>query len=47
VSGGVLDEPATARALAGYLARGLGCGALDEAEVAEATDLTRAELEAM
>jgi citrate lyase beta subunit len=30
---GVLDEPATARALAGFLLRGLDCGALDEAEV--------------
>ncbi|ROP33180.1 DUF6986 family protein [Couchioplanes caeruleus] len=28
-SGGILDEPATARALAGYLLRGLDCGALD------------------
>ncbi len=32
-STGVLDEPATARALAGFLHRGLSCGALDEAEV--------------
>jgi citrate lyase beta subunit len=47
VSGGVLDEPATARALAGYLARGLGCGALDEAEVQQATGLARADLDAM
>ncbi|OLB74870.1 MAG: hypothetical protein AUI14_22480 [Actinobacteria bacterium 13_2_20CM_2_71_6] len=31
--GGVLDEPATARALAGFLLRGLDCGALDAAEV--------------
>jgi citrate lyase beta subunit len=29
-SGGILDEPATARALAGYLLRGLDCGALDD-----------------
>jgi citrate lyase beta subunit len=29
-SGGILDEPATARALAGFLLRGLDCGALDE-----------------
>ena len=29
----VLDEPATARALAGYLLRGLDCGALDPAEL--------------
>jgi citrate lyase beta subunit len=32
-SGGILDEPATARALAGYLLRGLDCGALDPATV--------------
>jgi citrate lyase beta subunit len=32
-SGGVLDEPATARALAGFLLRGLDCGALDPGEV--------------
>ena len=31
--GGIADEPATARALAGYLLRGLDCGALDEDEV--------------
>jgi citrate lyase beta subunit len=30
---GVLDEPATARALAGFLLRGLDCGALDAHEV--------------
>jgi OHCU decarboxylase len=35
-SGGVLDEPATAFALAGFLLRGLDCGALDAAEVAAA-----------
>jgi citrate lyase beta subunit len=33
-STGVLDEPATARALAGFLLRGLDCGAADESEVA-------------
>jgi citrate lyase beta subunit len=37
---GVLDEPATARALAAYLVRGLDCGALDADEV----PLTRADL---
>jgi len=41
VAGGVLDEPATAEALAVYLLRGLDCGALDEAEVT----FSRAELE--
>ena len=30
---GVMDEPATERALVAYLARGVGCGALDPAEV--------------
>jgi len=36
-TGGILDEPATARALADFLARGLDCGALSAAEVTEAT----------
>ncbi|MGA5119524.1 DUF6986 family protein [Streptomyces pseudogriseolus] len=44
--GGVMDEPATAKALAGYLLRGLNCGALDDAEVSRASGLARAELEA-
>lgn len=43
--GDVMDEPATAKALSGYLLRGLDCGALDIAEVARATGLTRADLE--
>ena len=43
--GTVLDEPATARALAGHLLRGTDCGALDEAEVAAATGAGRAALE--
>lgn len=34
--GGVLDEPATAFALAGFVARGLDCGAVDTAEVVAA-----------
>jgi citrate lyase beta subunit len=41
-AGGVLDEPATAQALAGFMARGLDCGALTEAEVTEHTGLDRA-----
>ncbi|HZA83655.1 MAG TPA: aldolase, partial [Actinomycetes bacterium] len=45
-AGGVLDEPATARALAGFVARGLDCGALDLAEVVEGTGLDRAALDA-
>ena len=40
-SGGILDEPATARALAGFLLRGLDCGALDPDDVGFA----RSELE--
>ncbi|MEV8474059.1 aldolase/citrate lyase family protein [Streptomyces sp. NPDC051173] len=45
VSGAVLDEPATARALSGYLLRGLDCGAVDSAEVTGPTGLTRADLD--
>ena len=41
-AGGVLDEPATAQALAAFVARGLDCGALTEAEVRELTGLDRA-----
>jgi citrate lyase beta subunit len=41
-AGGVLDEPATAQALAGFMARGLDCGALTEAEVGRHTGLDRA-----
>ncbi|MEU9099744.1 aldolase [Streptomyces sp. NPDC048361] len=44
--GDVMDEPATAKALSGYLLRGLDCGALDTAEVARLTGLTRPDLEA-
>ncbi|OIK23888.1 DUF6986 family protein [Streptomyces malaysiense] len=43
--GDVMDEPATAKALGGYLLRGLDCGALDLAEVTGRTGLTRAALE--
>ncbi|MER5975331.1 aldolase/citrate lyase family protein [Streptomyces sp. NPDC001857] len=45
-AGDVMDEPATAKALSGYLLRGLDCGALDPEEVTGATGLTRAALEA-
>ncbi|MFC7217663.1 DUF6986 family protein [Streptomyces polyrhachis] len=40
-----LDEPATARALAGYLLRGVDCGAVDADEVTGPTGLERAALE--
>ncbi|MEU9916981.1 aldolase/citrate lyase family protein [Streptomyces sp. NPDC051001] len=43
--GDVMDEPATAKALGGYLLRGLDCGALDIAEVARLAGLTRTDLE--
>lgn len=41
---GVLDEPATARALADFLLRGLDCGALADDEVRTATGLDRGRL---
>lgn len=44
---GILDEPATARALARYLHRGRACGALDDAEVTTATGLTADQLAAL
>ncbi|WP_019355712.1 DUF6986 family protein [Streptomyces sp. AA1529] len=43
--GEVLDEPATARALSGYLLRGLDCGALDAAEVTAVSGLDRSGLD--
>ncbi|WP_020671209.1 DUF6986 family protein [Amycolatopsis nigrescens] len=42
---GILDEPATAQALATYLVRGLDCGALDAPEVRELSGLDRAALD--
>jgi citrate lyase beta subunit len=47
VDGGVLDEPATARALAGVVLRGLDCGALDVPEVEAATERRIADLAAV
>ncbi|MCK1797730.1 HpcH/HpaI aldolase/citrate lyase family protein [Streptomyces sp. XM4193] len=44
-TGEVLDEPATAKALSGFLLRGLDCGALGEDEVGALTGLSRTELE--
>ncbi|MEU9575731.1 DUF6986 family protein [Streptomyces chilikensis] len=44
-AGDVLDEPATARALAAFLLRGLDCGALEPAEVTRRTGLTRRRIE--
>ena len=42
--GGILDEPATARALADFLLRGLECGALRESETHRRTGLALPEL---
>lgn len=46
-AGGVLEEPATARALAGFLTRGLDCGAIGADEVEARTGLDRAALTAL
>ena len=43
----MLDEPATAQALASFLTRGVHCGALDEAEVTAACGLDRGTLDAL
>jgi hypothetical protein len=42
---GIMDEPATARALARYLYRGHACGAVDDAELQAATGLDAARIE--
>jgi citrate lyase beta subunit len=47
VSSGTLEEPATARALAGYLVRGLDCGAVSEDEVTGLAVLDRAAITAL
>ncbi|MGH3413647.1 MAG: DUF6986 family protein [Marmoricola sp.] len=41
---GFLDEPATAAALAGFVMRGLECGAVDEAEVEQLAGIDRERL---
>ncbi|GGV37889.1 aldolase [Kitasatospora herbaricolor] len=45
--GDVMDEPATAKALSGYLLRGLDCGAVDPAEVTRLTGLDREQLDTL
>ena len=45
--GDVMDEPATAKALSGYLLRGLDCGAVDAAEVQAASGLDRSSLDGL
>jgi citrate lyase beta subunit len=44
-TGGIADEPATARALAAYVLRGLDCGAVEESEVADGASLGRESLQ--
>jgi len=39
-SGTVMDEPATARALAGFIGRGLSCGAIDTHEIEHDTQVS-------
>jgi citrate lyase beta subunit len=46
-SGGVLDEPATAQALAAFLLRALDCGAIGDDEARSASGLDRAGLDAL
>ena len=47
VEGGVMDEPATAQALAATVLRGVHCGAVDPEEVEDATGVPQASLEAL
>lgn len=44
---GIMDEPATARALAGFIHRGLACGAVTEAEVSDLAGVSPAQLAAL
>ncbi len=44
---GVMDEPATARALAGFIHRAVACGAVADAEVIESAGITPAQLAAL
>ena len=47
VDSGVMDEPATARALADFVVRGLDCGAVDDAEVLALTGIDRTRMEVL
>ncbi|MDU0314040.1 aldolase/citrate lyase family protein [Phycicoccus sp. M110.8] len=47
VDSGVMDEPATARALADFVVRGLDCGATDDPEVKELTGIDRHRLDVL
>jgi citrate lyase beta subunit len=47
VEGGVMDEPATAQALAGAVLRGIDCGAVTPQEATDGTGVDRAKLEGL
>lgn len=47
ISSAIMDEPATARALARYIHRGVACGAVTVDEVTELAQITLPELEAI
>jgi citrate lyase beta subunit len=47
VDSGVMDEPATARALADFVVRGLDCGAVDDSEVESLTGIDRDRLDVL
>jgi len=47
VESAVMDEPATARALAAFVLRGIACGAVTEAEVQDAAGIDLASLNAL
>lgn len=47
ISSAIMDEPATARALARYIHRGVTCGAVTADEVTELAQITLSELEAI
>ena len=46
-AGSIMDEPATARALAGFVYRGVACGAVADAEVRSLAGMSSAELRAI
>lgn len=47
IESAIMDEPATARALARYIHRGVACGAVGAQEVTDLAQITLAELEAI
>ena len=47
IESSIMDEPATAKALAAFIRRGLVCGALTEAEIASAAQIDIAALESI